>query len=49
MVLYLQSGEQRMRTPSEKSKNSGKVVSRGMMCFKIMKLVYNKVIWFNYS
>jgi len=31
-----------MRTSREKLENSKKVVSREMVCFEIMKLVYNK-------
>jgi len=45
MVSVLQSDNQRGRTSREKSENSRKVVSREMMCFKIMKLVYNNSIY----
>jgi len=45
MVWVLQSDNQRDRTSREKSENSNKVVSREMVCFKIMKLVYNNSIY----
>jgi len=45
MVSVLQSDDQRDRTSREKSENSRKVVSREMVCFKIMKLVYNNSIY----
>jgi len=45
MVLVLQSDDQRDRTSREKSEYSIKVVSRDMMCFKIMKLVNNNSIY----
>jgi len=44
-VFVLQSGDQRDRTSRERSENSRKVVSREMVCFKIMKLVYNDSIY----
>jgi len=44
-VSVLQSDDQRERTSREKSENSRKVVSREMVCFKIMKLVYNNYIY----
>jgi len=34
-----------MRTSREKLENSKKVVIREMMYFRIMKLVYNKIIY----
>jgi len=36
---------ERHRTSKEKSETSRKVVSREMVCFKIMKLVYNNSIY----
>jgi len=45
MVSILQSDDQRDRTSREKSKDSRKVVSREMVCFKIMNLVYNNSIY----
>jgi len=45
MVSVLQSNDQRDKTCREKSKNSRKVVSREIVCFKIMKLVYNNSIY----
>jgi len=42
MVSDLQLGEQRTRTPR---KNSKKVISKEIVCFKIIKLVYNKTIY----
>jgi len=45
MVSVLQSDDQRDRTSREKSENSRKVVSREIVCFKIMKLVYNNSIY----
>jgi len=45
MVSVPQSDDQRDRTSREKSENSRKVVSREMMCFKIMKLIYNNSIY----
>jgi len=45
MVSILQSDYQRDKTSREKSENSRKVVSREMVCFKIMKLVYNNSIY----
>jgi len=44
-VSDLQSCEQRRRILREKSENSRKVVSREIMCSKIMKLVYNNSIY----
>jgi len=44
-VLDLQADKQRMRTPKEKSDNSLRVVSREIMCFKIIKLIFNKTIY----
>ena len=44
-VSVLQSDDQRDRTSREKSENSRKVVSKEMVCFKIMKLVYNNSIY----
>jgi len=44
-VSVFQSDDQRDRTSREKSENSRKVVSREMMCFKIMKLVYKNSIY----
>jgi len=44
-VSVLQSDDQRDRTYREKLKNSRKVVSREMVCFKIIKLVYNNYIY----
>jgi len=40
MVSHLQSGKLRTRILREKSKNFRKVVSREIMCFKIMKPTY---------
>jgi len=45
MVSVLQSDDQRGRTSREKSDNSRKVVSREIVCFKIIKLVYNNSIY----
>jgi len=45
MVLILQSDDQRDNISREKSENSRKVVYREMVCFKIMKLVYNNSIY----
>jgi len=44
-VSVLQSDDQRDKTSRENSENSRKVVSREMVCFKIMKLVYNNYIY----
>jgi len=43
-VSVLQLDDQRGRTSREKLENSKKVVSREMMRFKIMKLIYNNSI-----
>jgi len=48
MVSVLQSDDQRDKTCREKSENSRKVVSRDMVCFKIIKLVYNNSIYLSY-
>jgi len=45
MVSVLQSDDQRDRTSREKLENYRKVVSREIVCFKIMKLVYNNSIY----
>jgi len=45
MVSILQSNNKRDKTSREKLENSRKVVSREMVCFKIMKLVYNNSIY----
>jgi len=42
MVSVLKSDDQRDKTFREKSEYPRKVVSREMVCFKIIKLVYNK-------
>jgi len=44
-VSVLQSDDRKDITFREKSESSRKVVSREMMCFKIMKLVYNNSIY----
>jgi len=44
-ISILQSDDQKDRTLKQKSKNSREVVSREMMSFKIMKLVYNDSIY----
>ena len=44
-VSVLQSDDQRDKTSREKSENSRKVISKEMMCFKIMKLLYNDSIY----
>jgi len=44
-VLDLQSNKQRTWTLREKSENSRKVISKEIVCFKIIKLVYNKTIY----
>jgi len=44
-ISVLQLDEQRDRTSREKSKNSRKVVSREIVCFKIIKHVYNDSIY----
>jgi len=44
-VSVLQSDDQRDRTSRDKLKNSRKVISREMVCFKIIKLVYNNSIY----
>jgi len=44
-VSVLQSNDQIDRTSRDKLKNSRKVISRDMVCFKIMKLVYNNFIY----
>jgi len=44
-VSVLQSDDQRGRTLIEKLENSRKVVSRQIVCFKIMKLTYNHSIY----
>jgi len=44
-VLVLQSNDRKDKTFREKLESSRKVVSREMMCFKIMKLVYNNYIY----
>ena len=43
-VFDLQTDKQKMRTSRKKSKseNSRKVISKDVVYFKIMKLVYNK-------
>jgi len=46
MISILQSNEQRGRTIREKSQNFREIVSkRKIMCFKILKLIYNKIIY----
>jgi len=45
MVSILQSNEQRDITSREKSENPRKVISREIVCFKIMRLVYNNSIY----
>jgi len=45
MILVLQLDDQIDKSPREKSKNSRKVVYREIMCFHIMKLVYNNFIY----
>jgi len=45
MVSILKSDDQRDRTSREKSENSRKVVSREIVYFKIMKLVYKNSIY----
>jgi len=45
MFSDLQSSKQRKRILREKSNNSRKVVSREIMCFKIMKFVYKNSIY----
>jgi len=45
MVSVLQSNDQRGRTFREKSDNSRKMVSKDIVCFKIMKLIYNNSIY----
>jgi len=44
-VSVLQSDDQRDRTFREKLENSREVIYREMVCFKIMKLVYNDSIY----
>jgi len=44
-VSVLQSNDQRDKTSREKSENSIKVISREIVCFKILKLVYNNSIY----
>jgi len=44
-VSVLQSNDQRDRTSREKLENSRKVVSKEIVCFKIIKLVYNDSIY----
>jgi len=41
----LQSNEWKDKTFREKSKSSRKVISRNIVCLKIMKLVYNNSIY----
>jgi len=45
MVSVLQSYDERDKISREKSDNSKEVVSREMMYFKIIKLVYNDSIY----
>ena len=45
MVSVLQSDDQRDRTSREKSENFRKMIYREMVCFKIMKLIYNNSIY----
>jgi len=44
-VSILQWDDQKDKTFREKSESSKKVISREMMCFKIIKLVYNNSIY----
>jgi len=44
-VSVLQSDDRRDRTPREKSENSREVISREIVCFKIMKLFYDNYIY----
>jgi len=47
-VFDRQTDEHKMRTPREKSKNSRIVISRKMMCFKIMKLINKMINYYNF-
>jgi len=44
-VSILRLDDQKDTTLREKLESSRKVISREMMCFKIMKLVYNNYIY----
>jgi len=44
-ISVLQLDDQKNRTLREKSESYRKVVSREIVCFKIMKLVYNNSIY----
>ena len=44
-VSVLQLKEQQQRTIKEKSNNFIQIISTKIVCFKIVKLLYNKIIY----